>query len=345
MNKSTLRYISIAFGVVCFLVLITGVTAYQLFFAPKFHPTKHVSLYIDNDDTLDSIYNKVEHIGEAAGMTGFRWLARWRSYEQHLHTGHYLIHPEESAYTLFHRLLRGQQTPVNITIGSARSADRVAKQLDRQLLIDSTSIAKALHDTLFQQKNGYTEETLMSLIIPNTYQVYWDISAEMLVQRLLKEHTRFWNEKRRQKAEAIGLTPQEVSTLASIVEEETNDNAEKKVVAGLYINRLQRGIPLQADPTVKFALQDFSLRRITNQHLKIESPYNTYLHQGLPPGPIRIPTPIGLDAVLNYTHHNYLYMCAKEDFSGTHNFATTLSEHNRNAQRYWNALNKRKIYR
>ena len=345
MKKSTLRYTLLTFGVACGLLLVTTVTGYQLFFASKFHPIQKVSLYIDNDDTADSIYNKVLHLGKASGMTGFRWLARWRSFEQHLHTGHYLILPEENAYTLFHRLYRGQQTPVNITIGSARSADRIAQLLDRQLMIDSTAIATALHDTLFLQKNGYTEETLMSLIIPDTYQVYWDISAEKLMQRFLKEHARFWNQTRREKAKAIGLTPQEVSTLASIVEEETNNNAEKKMVAGLYINRLQRGIPLQADPTVKFALQDFGLRRINNQHLKVESPYNTYLYKGLPPGPIRIPTPIGLDAVLDYTHHNYLYMCAKEDFSGTHNFATTLSEHNRNAQRYWNALNKRKIYR
>lgn len=345
MKKSTLRYLLIAIGVVCFVLLITVAAGYQLFFAPKFHPNQKVSLYIDNDDSLDSIYNKVSSLGKAEGMTGFRWLSRWRSYEQHLRTGHYLIYPGDNAYTLLHRLYRGQQTPVNMTIGSARSIDRIVKLLDRQLMIDSTAIASALHDTLFLQKNGYTEETLMSLLIPDTYQVYWDISADKLLQRLLKEHARFWNETRCEKAKAIGLTPQEVSTLASIVEEETNDKEEKKMVAGLYINRLQRGIPLQADPTVKFALQDFALRRITNQHLKVESPYNTYIYKGLPPGPIRIPTPIGLDAVLNYTHHNYLYMCAKEDFSGTHNFATTLSEHNRNAQRYWNALNKRKIYR
>lgn len=345
MKKNTLRCLLLAFGMVSILLLVTAVTGYQLFFAPKFHPVQKVSLFIDSDDTVDSVYHKVYLQGAAGGMTGFRWLACWRSYEQHLHTGHYLIYPGENAYTLFHRLYRGQQTPVNITIGSARNADRIAKLLSRQLMIDSTSIASALHDTLFLQKNGYTEETLMSLFIPDTYQVYWDITPEKLLQRLLKEHNRFWNETRQAKTKAIGLTPQEVSILASIVEEETNNNAEKNMVAGLYINRLQRGIPLQADPTVKFALQDFALRRITNQHLKVDSPYNTYLYKGLPPGPIRIPTPIGLDAVLNYTRHNYLYMCAKEDFSGTHNFATTLSEHNRNAQRYWNALNKRKIYR
>ena len=345
MKQSTLRHLLVALGVVCCLLLVTAVTGYQLFFAPQFQPKQKVSLYINPDDSADSIYNKVKQLGQAKGMTGFRWLSRWRLYDQHLHTGHYLILPGDNAYTLFHRLYRGQQTPVNITIGSARSVNRIAKQLERQLMIDSTAIATALHDTLFLQNNGYTEETLMSLFIPNTYQVYWDITVERLLQRLVKEHNRFWNEERQAKAKAIGLTPQEVAMLASIVEEETNNNPEKKMVAGLYINRLQRGIPLQADPTVKFALQEFTLRRITNEHLKVESPYNTYLHQGLPPGPIRIPTPIGLDAVLNYTRHNYLYMCAKEDFSGTHNFATTLSEHNRNAQRYWNALNKRKIYR
>ena len=181
--------------------------------------------------------------------------------------------------------------------------------------------------------------------IPETYQVYWDISIEDFFARMKKEHNKFWNEDRRLKAKTIGMTPEEVCTLASIVEEETNNNDEKPMVAGLYINRLHTGMPLQADPTIKFALQDFSLRRITNQHLSIQSPYNTYLNTGLPPGPIRIPSPKGLDSVLNYVKHNYIYMCAKEDFSGTHNFASNYADHMVNARKYWKALNERKIFK
>ena len=189
------------------------------------------------------------------------------------------------------------------------------------------------------------KENLPSLFIPDTYQVYWDISAEQFVERMQKEHSRFWNEERKQKAQAAGMTPEEVCTLASIVEEETNNNAEKPTVAGLYINRLHKGMPLQADPTVKFALQDFQLKRISNKHLTVDSPYNTYRNIGLPPGPIRIPTPAGLDAVLNYEKHDYIYMCAKEDFSGTHNFASNYTEHMKNARKYWKALNERKIFK
>ena len=195
------------------------------------------------------------------------------------------------------------------------------------------------------QEYNFTKQTLPALFIPNTYQVYWNISAKDFLNRMFKEYKRFWAEERQNKAKAIGLTPIEVSILASIVEEETNNKSEKPMVAGLYINRLKKGMPLQADPTVKFAWQDFTLRRITNKHLTIDSPYNTYKITGLPPGLIRIPSPEGIDAVLNYSKHNYLYMCAKEDFSGTHNFASTLSEHNRNARKYWDALNKRKIYK
>ena len=234
---------------------------------------------------------------------------------------------------------------MNLVIGSVRTLDKLARNVGNQLMIDSAEIMQALHDTARWNSQGYTPENLPSLFIPETYQVYWDMDTRTFLNRMAKEHDHFWNQSRRAKADSLGMTPAEVATLASIVEEETNNRKEKPIVAGLYINRLRAGIPLQADPTVKFALQDFSLRRITNAHLNFPSPYNTYLNTGLPPGPIRIPSPAGIDAVLNYTRHNYLYMCAKEDFSGTHNFASTYAVHMQNARKYWNALNKRKIFK
>ena len=202
---------------------------------------------------------------------------------------------------------------------------------------------KKRNDTTYISKLGYTKETLPALFIPNTYEVYWNMSNEDFMQRMVKEHKAFWNEKRLKQAEAIGLTPIEVATLASIVEEETANNAEKPMVAGLYINRLKKGMLLQADPTVKFSMQDFGLKRILYKHLEVDSPYNTYKYAGLPPGPIRIPSYQGLESVLNYTKHNYLYMCAKEDFSGTHNFAVTSAQHEANARRYQQALNRKGI--
>ena len=165
-------------------------------------------------------------------------------------------------------------------------------------MIDSIEIARQLFDSTFQSKLGYDSKTIPCLFIPETYQVYWDMSVDDFFQRMQKEHERFWNNERLARATAIGMTPEEVCTLASIVEEETNNNEEKPLVAGLYINRLQKDMPLQADPTIKFALQDFALRRITNENLKVNSPYNTYTNTGLPPGPIRIPTKKGIDSVL-----------------------------------------------
>lgn len=234
---------------------------------------------------------------------------------------------------------------MNLTIGSVRTLDKLARNVGRQLMIDSAEIAKVMNDSVYQKQLGYNKETMACLFIPETYQVYWDMSVEDFFNRMQKEHRKFWNQERLQKATTIGMTPAEVCTLASIVEEETNNNQEKPMVAGLYINRLHADMPLQADPTIKFALQDFGLRRITNAQLTIDSPYNTYQNTGLPPGPIRIPSPIGLDAVLNYTKHNYIYMCAKEDFSGTHNFASNYTDHMKNARKYWNALNERKIFK
>ena len=170
--------------------------------------------------------------------------------------------------------------------------------------------------------------------------MYWNVSLDGLMQRMKREHDAYWNADRKQKAAAQGLTPNEVATLASIIDEETANNAEKPMIAGMYLNRLKRGMLLQADPTVKYALKDFTLQRILNRHLEVESPYNTYKYAGLMPGPIRVPSVQAIEAVLNPAQHDYLYMCAKEDFSGTHNFARTLSEHMQNARRYQQALNK-----
>ena len=210
-------------------------------------------------------------------------------------------------------------------------------------MLDSLELSEFTTTPIYYKNIGYEKETLPSLFIPNTYEVYWDIKPEYLMIRLMKERRKFWNEDRLAKAKALNMTPEEVATLASIVDEETNNNAEKPIVAGLYINRLKRNIPLQADPTVKFALGDFARKRILLADLEVESPYNTYKRTGLPPGPIRIATIAGIESVLNYARHDYIYMCAKEDFSGTHNFATTLSQHNANARRYQEALNKLNI--
>lgn len=330
-------------------MLLIGVacagTFYYYIFYPQFHPKKTTYVYIDRDDTADSIYNKVKAQGKPGNFNGFLWMARWRDFDTRIHTGRYAIRPNENVYHVFSRLYRGYQEPTNLTIGNVRTLDRLARNVGRQLMIDSAEIATVLNDSAFRQKLGYSKETMPTLFIPETYQVYWDMSVDDFFLRMQKEHDKFWNRERRAKATTLGMTPEEVSTLASIVEEETNNTEEKPMVAGLYINRLQKGMPLQADPTIKFALQDFGLRRITNEHLDVKSPYNTYLNAGLPPGPIRIPSPVGIDAVLNYARHEYIYMCAKEDFSGTHNFASNYAEHMRNARKYWKALNERKIFK
>ena len=335
------------------LFLIVGIAiggigagiAYYYMLYPQFHPKETTYIYIDENDNIDSIYNKVKTEGKPTKYEGFRWIMQYKKYEDRIRTGRYAINPGDNAYQLYQRLAGGQQTPVNLTIGSVRTLDRLAKNVESQLMIDSVDIVTRLFDIDYISKLGYNDETLYALFIPNTYEVYWNISTNAFFERMQKEYNRFWNEDRLKKAAAIGLSPTEVSTLASIVDEETNDNAEKPVVAGLYLNRLRRGIPLQADPTVKFALKDFEARRVTNSMLETDSRYNTYKYAGLPPGPIRIPSIRAIDGVLNYTRHNYLYMCAKEDFSGTHNFATTLTEHLANARRYHKALNDRKIFR
>ena len=341
MNKKK-RNIIATIIIAVILLGIAGVAhIYYYFFAPPFQLQETAYIYIDRDDDIDSVYNKIIEVGNPKQMYGLKSQVMQKGYN--IKTGRYAIKPADNMRYLYRRLSMGYQTPVKLTIGSVRTLDRMARNASRQLMIDSTEIANLLNDTAYISKLGYTKATLPALFIPNTYEVYWNISAEDFIARMQKEHKAFWNEKRLKQAEAIGLTPIEVATLASIVEEETAVNAEKSMVAGLYINRLKRGMLLQADPTVKFSLQEFGLKRILYKHLGVDSPYNTYKYAGLPPGPIRVPSYQGLESILNYTKHNYLYMCAKEDFSGTHNFAVTSAQHAANARKYQQALNRRGI--
>ena len=347
MEKKKKRILILCMAALLLAAGIAAGTVGYLWFAPQFFPPHTVHIYVDADDTADSVYNQIERKSQCSPivMESLKRMGHYRHYKAPLRTGHYTIRRDESIYHVLSRLLRGYQEPVNLVIGSVRQVDKLARNVGRQLMVDSADVASLLADSVRLAALGYDRQTLPALFIPNTYEVYWNMSAEAFLQRMAEEHERFWNASRRDKAKTLGMTPTEVATLASIVEEETNNSEEKPVVAGLYINRLRRGIPLQADPTVRFAVGDFERQRVTHADLSIDSPYNTYLHTGLPPGPIRIATPEGLDAVLNFAQHNYLYMCAKEDFSGRHNFASNYAEHLRNARRYQQALNKRKIFR
>lgn len=326
------------------ILLFAGIFVYFNLFAAQFQNEKKAYVYIDRDDTQDSILVKVEQAGMPRSMKAFRWLMNNLADTKTIHTGRYLINPGDGNYPVFRRLSKGQQTPLDFAINDIRTTGQLAKKIGNQLMVDSAEVAIRLNDSAFCAKLGFKKETIVCLFIPNTYELYWNISTADLFKRMKKEYSLFWTDERLNKAKSIGFTPSEVCTIASIVEEETNSNAEKPMVAGLYINRLHQGMKLQADPTVKFAVQDFTIKRVTGTYLRSDSPYNTYKFTGLPPGPIRIPSIKGIDAVLNYTRHNYIYMCAKEDFSGTHNFAATWEEHQANAKKYQNELNKRKIF-
>lgn len=324
------------------IAIIVGIVCYY-FFAGMLKGDKTEYVYIDADDNIDSVYHKLEPVASHAGMCAFKTLARHTGYASHIRQGRYAVKKGVGGLQTFRHFRNGMQAPVDLTIPPVRTTERLAEELSRKLEMSRTELLAALTSPTVCAKYGYTPETILCMFIPNTYSVYWTISVDKLLDRMQKESSKFWNFSRMEKAKKDGLTPVEVITLASIVDEETANDAEKPMIAGMYINRLHTGMPLQADPTIKYATKNFDAKRIYTAWTLTNSPYNTYRNEGLPPGPIRIPTVAGIDAVLNYVHHDYLYMCAKEDFSGTHNFARTYSEHLVNAKKYSDALNERGI--
>ena len=270
-----------------------------------------------------------------------KW-AHSRDLDLSVHPGRYRLDAGMSYSSLINMLKSGRQTPVRVTFNNLRTPARLAGVLARKLEPDSLTWVHTLMSDSLAKQYGLSAQTLFTLFIPNTYEFYWNTTPDAFLQRMKKETDRFWSS-REAKLARCGLSREEVYTLASIVYEETKRTAEMPRVAGVYINRLRRGMPLQADPTVKYAVGDFSLRRVLHRHLEVDSPYNTYKYPGLPPGPICMPSIDAIDAVLNYEDHDYLYFCAKADLSGEHVFAHTLNEHNRNAQAYARALNRRGI--
>ena len=345
-SKKKNLQIKIIIGTLAVFILIIGILAVSLFIritSRAFDTDEITYIYIDERKDYDAILRQLESESRIKDIRLFEQLASIMKYTQNVKTGKYEINPRLNYLELVRMLRNGNQIPVKLTFNNIRLKKDFTERIGNQLMFGQELLWDKLNDPEVCQSLGFDTTTIVSMFLPNTYEVYWTISVTQFLDRMKKEYDRFWTAERLTKAREIPLSPAEVSILASIVEEETAALSEYPVVAGLYINRLRKSWPLQADPTVKFAWGDFELRRIMRAHTGIDSPYNTYKNSGLPPGPIRIPSIAGIDAILNYTRHNYMFMVAKEDFSGRHNFAVTLSEHNRNASKYHEALNRNNI--
>lgn len=333
--------IIIALGVIC-----TGCFAFLVFGRTiKVPDKKEVVIYISKkssySEILDTLYQKLD----IRHKTIFEWVAQKKNYPNMIKPGKYLIEKNQSCNSLINKFRSGDRMTIDVTFNNIRTLNELAGKIGHQIEADSADIIKFLLNSDNYADDGFTKETVIAVFIPNTYQMYWNTDAKSLYERMLSEFKKFWNKSRLNKAKEKNLTPVEVSILASIIDEEVSKADEKPRIAGVYLNRLKKGMPLQACPTIKFALNDFTITRILLEYLEVDSPYNTYINTGLPPGPICCPTIGSINAVLNAEQHNYLFFAAKSDFSGYHNFSSTLKEHNRYAKEYQTELNKRRIFR
>lgn len=308
-------------------------------------PEEQLYIYVRTGCTWQDFCRALDSADVLTDFELFKDFAEWKGLNTKLKPGRYRLQPGMTSRHIVNLLRSGRQAPVNLAFHYVRTPFEVAGRVGRKLEADSASIAHLLSDTVYlASKLGFTKATLPAMFIPNTYEFYWNTSAEQFLARMKQEYERFWTPARRAQADSLKLTPVEVAILASIVQaEQARFPDEWPVIAGLYLNRLQRDMPLESDPTVKFAWNDPGLQRVYHYHLAIDSPYNTYKYKGLPPGPILIPEPEAVDAVLRPARHDYIYMCAKEDLSGRHNFASHPAAHARNARAYHKALNRLNI--
>jgi len=340
MRKKKKNHVMLSWAVPASVVLGLG---WWMLFADFGKGAKDGVVLLSEKADIEEVYAKLGTVARPGHLFMFKVLANLSGYAERVRPGRYQM-DGVGTLRLLRNLRNGHQQTIRFTIPVVNRPVDLAKKLGAVFSVPADSFVSAFEDHLVCAATlGTTPELLFSQIIPDTYDFYWNMSPEDFLKRMHREWVDFWNEKRRDQAELLGLSPSEVAILASIVEKETTDKDEKPRIAGLYLNRLRERMRLQADPTVKYAVGDFGLRRILRSHLEVKSPYNTYIREGLPPGPICLPSRESIEAVLHAEEHDYLYMCAKEDFSGSHNFAVTYEEHQRNAARYAKALDERNI--
>ncbi|KGN98541.1 aminodeoxychorismate lyase [Porphyromonas macacae] len=342
-RKRGLRLLLYIFVLLFLFVVAGGIWFWITLNKPvgKISETEYV--YIRPETSFDELKKSINDKIILRHPRIFSLLAKRLELPLYMKTGRYAIEPDMTVMQLINTLRSGRQAPLKITINNIRTQEQLVSRLSEKLMFDSVQLATLLADSRYCDSLGFTTETVRTLFIPDTYEFFWDVTPRQLISTMKKYYSRFWSAGRLEKAQSIGLTPLEIITIASIVEEESAKQDEHARIAGLYVNRLKKGMKLQADPTVKYALADFTLTRILHEHLQTPSPYNTYYNVGLPPAPIRLPQKSTIDKVLDYERHEYLFMCAKEDFSGYHNFAATFAQHRVNAVKYQQELNRRKI--
>ncbi len=323
-------------------IATTGINYYLKYFKPNV-TNKQEFLYIPTGSDFKDVFSIIVNKDIVKDTISFLNAAQNMDYPVKVKAGRYRLTKDMSNRSLINMLKAGNQEPVKISFQNVRLKHTLAGMISKKIESDSTSILGLLDSAAFVEKYGFNTENIYTMFIPNSYEIYWNSNAEKFFLRMHAEYLKFWNADRKAKASQINLSQADVSILASIVDSEALNDSEMPRIAGLYMNRLLKGMRLEADPTVIFAANDFTIRRVLNKHLRINSPYNTYLNEGLPPGPITMPSINAIDAVLNYEKHNYIYMCAKEDFSGYHNYASNLSQHLQNARKFQDALNLRNI--
>lgn len=338
-NKTALLKIFIGIAILVLLYLVFVV------FGPNTGSfTKGEYLYIPTGAHYEQIKKTLVDDGFISNITSFELLAQQTGYPNKIRPGKYKILKGMSNYNIIRMLRSGKQDPVKLVIKKLRTKADFIRLLSRNLEADSLVLKQMFADNTYLSEFGLDSNTVLCAVMPDTYEFYWNTSADKAFRKIAKYYATFWTEERKQQANDKGLSPKEAITLASIVEEETNFNPEKPLVASVYLNRLKRGMKLQADPTAKFAYGDFTIKRITSAIIATASPYNTYFSTGLPPGPICTPSKKTIEAVLHAANTDYIFFCAKEDFSGTHNFASSYAVHQKNAQLYQAALNARGIH-